>query len=99
MNSEQDTIPNNEQLFAAIKDLQQQMIEQFNQMNKRFNDVDRRFEDMPLQMLSFDVRLDRMEAASYKVLEIAINTRADVKVLREEVHAWAKDVVDLQEKV
>lgn len=58
-------------------------------MNSGFEKIDSRFEQMRLQMMSFDVRIDRLEAASHELLNIAFNTRADVKVLREEVRAWA----------
>ena len=53
---------------------------------------------MRLQMMSFDVRIDRIEALTHEVLNVAYTARADVKVLREEVRAWAKDVADLQLK-
>jgi hypothetical protein len=84
MNSEQDTLPNNQTLLAAINNLHEE--------------INSRFEQMRLQMMSFDVRIDRLEAASHELLNIAFNTRADVKVLREEVRAWAKDVAELSEK-
>jgi hypothetical protein len=47
-------------------------------------------------MMSFDVRIDRLTAASRESLNLAHNVRADVKVLREEVHAWVKEVAALQ---
>ena len=92
MNSEQDAFPDNEQLLKAILNLQKEM-------NANFNRIDVRFEDMRLQMMSFDVRIDRLEASSHELLNIDYNARADVKVLREEVRAWAKDVMNLQERI
>lgn len=89
MNSEPDTLPNNQTLLDAINGLRQKM-------NAKFEQVDSRFEEMRLQMMSFDVRIDRIEALTHEVLNVAYNTRADVKVLREEVRAWAKDVAELQ---
>ena len=53
---------------------------------------------MRLQMMSFDVRIDRIEALTHEVLNVAYNARADVKVLCEVVRAWAKDVEGLQLK-
>ncbi len=91
MNSVQDTLPNNQTLLTAINNLQQEM-------NAGFGEINPRFEQMRLQMMSFDVRIDRLEAASHELLNIAFNTRADVKVLREEVRARAKDVAELSEK-
>ena len=106
MNSEQNTLPDNQTLLEAIKNLHQEMTAKFEQIDARFgqtdanfSQVDARFEQMRLQMMSFDVRIDRLEAASHELLNIAFNTRADVKVLREEVRAWSKDVAELQQRV
>ncbi|MDQ3798666.1 MAG: hypothetical protein M3384_04390 [Acidobacteriota bacterium] len=49
--------------------------------------------------LTFDVRLDRLESMAHESLQVAFSVRADVKVLRAEVTAWAADVADLQRKV
>lgn len=92
MNSEKDTLPNNEQLLQAILEMRQEM-------NARFEQFDGRLEEMRLQMMSFDVRIDRIEALTHEVLNVAYNARADVKVLREEVHGWSKEVRNLQLKV
>lgn len=72
---------------------------QFDNINLNFKRVDSQFEEIRLQMMSFDVRIDRLEAMSHELLNIAFNNRADVKVLREEVRAWAKDVMKLEQKV
>lgn len=105
MNSEQDTLPNNEQILNAInglrdevKDLRTEMNGKFEQVNAGFEQIDTRLEDMRLQMMSFDVRIDRIEALTHEVLNVAYNARADVKILREEVRAWSKDVAELQLK-
>lgn len=113
MNSEKDTLPNNQTILDAIKELHAEMNERFEQVDKRFEQSDRRFEsvdkrfdridirneEMRLLMMSFDVQLDRLEATVSEVRSITLNTRADVKVLRAEVHTWAKDISDLQLKV
>ena len=62
MNSEQETLPNNEQILKAINDLR-------SEMNDRFERVDKKFEDMRLQLMSFDVRIDRIEALTHEVLK------------------------------
>ena len=116
MNSEPDTLPNNEQILNAINalsgginNLQTEMNNLRNEMNSninglriemnyKFDQVDARFEDMRLQMMSVDVRIDRIEALTHEVLNVAFTARADVKVLREEVRAWARDVGSLQLK-
>lgn len=113
MNSEQDTLPNLQTVLDAISNLQQETNKQFTElrqetnkqfaelrqeMNARFNDHDERFEQMRLEMMSFDARLDRLQATAHENLNIAYNLRADGKILREEVLAWSRDVTDLQLK-
>ena len=141
MNSEKITLPNNQTILDAIKELHsgiselhaemnarfeqvdgrfvqvdgrfEQVDGRFEQIDKRFEQVDRRFvqidgrfeqidirdQEMRLLMMSFDVQLDRLEATISEVRGITLNTRADVKVLRAEVHTWSKDISDLQLKV
>ena len=113
MNSEKDTLPNNEAILNAILELgnkidsvEQRLNTKIDSVEQRLNskidalqqDVDSRFEEMRLQMMSFDVRIDRIEALTHEVLNVAYNARADVKVLREEVHSWSKEVRNLQLK-
>ncbi len=106
MNSDQETLPNNEQILKAILDLRSEMNSKIDGLQTDLNgkidglrtEMDARFEDMRLQMMSFDVRIDRIEALTHEVLNVAFTARADVKVLREEVRAWAKDIADLQLK-
>lgn len=109
MNSDQETLPNNEQILKAILDLRSEMNSKIDGLQAEVTglrtevtdlrtEMDARFEDMRLQMSSFDVRIDRIEALTHEVLNVAFTARADVKVLREEVRAWAKDIADLQLK-
>ena len=102
MDSEQDTLPNLQTVLDAINDLQQETNKQIadlrQEMNARFNDHDNRFEQMRLEMMSFDARIDRLQAMSHENLNIGYNLRADVKILREEVSAWSKDAENLQLK-
>ena len=91
MNSEQDTLPNLQTVLDAVNNLHQEM-------NARFNEHDGRFEQMRLEMMSFDARLDRLQATAHENLNIAYNLRADVKILREEILSWSKDITDLQLK-
>lgn len=113
MNSEQNTLPNNQAILEAVNELKTQMNSQFEAINSQFDavnlqfkainsqfeSVNAQFEEVRLQMMSFDVRIDRLEAMSHELLNIAFNNRADVKVLREEVRAWSKDVQKLEQKV
>ncbi len=82
MSSEEDTLPNLQTVLDAINNLQQAM--------------NAKFEEMRLEMMSFDARIDRLQAMSHESLNVAYNVRADVKILREEVSAWAKEVQGLQ---
>jgi hypothetical protein len=136
MNSEKETLPNNEVILQAIKELsgKVELVEQNlnakidlveqnlnakidlveqnlnakidlveQNLNAKIdslqNQMDARFEDNRLQMMSVDVRIDRIEALTHEVLNVAYNARADVKVLREEVYAWSKTVHNLELKV
>lgn len=72
-------------ILEAIGDLRREM-------NERFEKIESELQTMKQLQLSFDVRLDRHEA-------MLLNMRADMKVLRAEVEAWATDVLDLQRKV
>lgn len=113
MNSEQDTFPNNQQILKAILDLGNEIANlrgetrteianlrtaMRSEIANRRHETNVKFEDMRLQMMSFDVRIDRLTAASHENLNLAHNVRADVRVLRGEVHAWVKEVAALQAK-
>ncbi|MDQ3132002.1 MAG: hypothetical protein M3Q99_14735 [Acidobacteriota bacterium] len=105
MNSEQDTFPNNQTILDAVNNLQAFVVAKFDEVDRNFSEVNKRFqvmenrlEDMRLEMMSFDVRIDRLQAMSHENLNIAYGVRADVKVLREEVSAWSKEVIELQLK-
>ncbi len=91
MNSEPETLPNLQTVLDAINDLRQEM-------SAKLNGHDNRFEDIRLQLMTFDARIDRLQAMSHENLNIAYNLRADVKILREEVSAWSKDAEDLRLK-
>jgi hypothetical protein len=98
MNSEPDTLPNLQTVLDAIGNLQQEINARFNQVNSRLDQHDNRCEQMRLEMMSFDARIDRLQAMSHENLNIGYNLRADVKISREEVSAWSKDVAGLQLK-
>lgn len=98
MNSEESTLPNNQTILDAINNLQAFAVAKFDEVDKRFQVVENRLENMRLEMMSFDVRIDRLQAMSHENLNIAYGVRADVKVLREEVSAWSKEVIELQLK-
>jgi hypothetical protein len=69
-------------ILEAINGLRQEM-------QLRFEKVESELQTIRQLQLSFDVRLDRLEAMN-------LNIRADVKILRAEVEARAADVVLLR---
>lgn len=79
-------------ILEAIGDLRREIGDLRREMNERFVKVEGELKEMKDLQMSFDVRLDRHEA-------MLLNMRADMKVLRAEVEAWATDVLDLQRKV
>lgn len=95
MNSEEKTLPNLESIAQAIDTILERLDRIENRMDRTEEKNDQRFEAIRLQHLSFDVRIDRIEATCDEIASVAKNSRADVKVLREEVHAWIKEVVNL----
>ncbi len=95
MNSE-ETLPKDDAtnlILEAIGSLRQEMNQQISELRQemvaRFERNESEWQLIKQLQLSFDVRQDRIEA-------IALNVRADVKVLRAEVEAWSRDVYSLQ---
>lgn len=99
MNSEQNPLPTLETIAAILGEMRRETNERFDRMEQRLDGMeqhyDQKFEDIRLQMMSFDVRIDRLEAIGHECLNVAFNARADVKVFREEVRAWATEVANL----
>jgi TolA-binding protein len=100
---EKDTLPMLETLVEVVNAMQQQMNamqQQMSAMQQQMNamqqEMNARFEDVRLQLMSVDVRLDRMESMEHKALSIAYDVRADVRVMREEINAWSKEVMSLK---
>lgn len=101
-----ETLIHTNTILEAINSFRQEVNERFNKVEERFNKIEARLSrveneiaDMKNLQLSFDVRLDRLESMSHEALQVAYSVRADVKVLRAEVTAWAQDVMELQQKV
>jgi hypothetical protein len=79
----------NAQIIEMRREMNTQINELRQEMLLRFEKVESELQTMKQLQLSFDVRLDRLEAMN-------LNIRADVKILRAEVEAWAADVVLLR---
>ena len=73
--------------------------ERLDSLDRRLFKLEKEVGEMKDLQLTFDVRLDRLESMAHESLQVAYSVRADVKVLRAEVTAWAEDVTDLQRKV
>jgi methyl-accepting chemotaxis protein len=102
MNSEQETLPNLQTVLDAVNNLQRETVKQFAELRQEISELrqetNEKFENMRLEMMSFDARIDRLQAMSHESLNLAYNVRADVKILREEVSAWSKEVRAIQQK-
>lgn len=86
-------------ILEAINALRTETFERLDSVDRRLFKLEKEVGEMKDLQLTFDVRLDRLEGMAHEVLQVAYNVRADVKVLRAEVTAWAGDVLDLQRKV
>ncbi|HEX9961452.1 MAG TPA: hypothetical protein VGB00_11000 [Pyrinomonadaceae bacterium] len=86
-------------ILEAINALRAETFERLDSIDRRLFKLEKDVGEMKDLQLTFDVRLDRLESMAHESLQIAYGVRADVKVLRAEVAAWAEDVTDLQRKV
>jgi len=90
---------------GEIDALRREINERFDKVEARLTNVEARLTNVESEIaeikvlqFSFDVRLERIEGATYESLSIGHNLRADVKILRAEVGAWAKDVMRLDQQ-
>ena len=82
-----------------IDTLRQEMNERFDKAELRLTTVEHNVEEIKNLQFGFDVRLERIESAAYEALSIGHGWRADVKILRAEVGAWAKSVLRLEKQL
>jgi hypothetical protein len=75
-----DTLMESDETLRQNEDSTNKILQAIGEMGERFEKVENDLHPMRQLQLSFDVRLDRLEA-------VVINVRADVKVLRAEVEA------------
>ena len=88
-----------------MNSMRQEMNRRFDRIEVRLSNVEARLttveadiSEIKKSQFSFDVRLERIEGAAYESLSIGHNLRADVKILRAEVGASAKDVMRLEKQ-
>ncbi|MCY7376065.1 MAG: hypothetical protein LH472_08855 [Pyrinomonadaceae bacterium] len=94
----QETLLEKNVILEAINSLRQEMNGRFDKIEARLTTVEKDIEEIKNSQFSFDVRLERVEGMAYESLSIGHNLRADVKILRAEVGAWAKDVMRLEKQ-
>lgn len=104
--SGEETLLGKNAILDAISAMRQEMNERFDKVEARLNSVEARLTSVETDVagikelqFSFDIRLERIESAAYESLSIGHNLRADVKILRAEVGAWAKDVSRLEKQL
>jgi hypothetical protein len=97
---EKDTLPMLENILKAINEMRQENDARFQALEERVEkmavNVETRLEDVRLQIMSFDVRIDRLQASVHEALNIVHNVRADVPIMREELNVWSKEVQGMQ---
>ena len=106
----QDTLPNLETILNAINGLRQEMNESINglrqEMNERFDKIEVRLtvvegdvEQIKEMQFVFENEFDRLLALGHKSLELSHENRADVRIMRKEISAWANDVSALERRI
>lgn len=99
-NDSQETLLEKNAILDAISAMRQELKSDIGvlrqEMNARLTRLETEVEEIKSAQFGFDVRLERIEGAAYESLSIGHNLRADVKILRAEVGAWAKDVMRLE---
>jgi hypothetical protein len=86
-------------ILEAIGDLRREMNERFGKTETRLTGIEGKLKEVKALQLSFDIRLDRLQAMTHEVLHNFYSVRADLKSLRAKVNSSAKDAMDLQQKV
>lgn len=103
----QETSPNLKTILDAINGLEQRVNQSINdleqRMNERFNNVEARLtliendvRQVKEMQFVFENEFDRLQAIIHQSLNLAHENRADVRIMRKEIAAWAQDVRNLQ---
>ena len=105
-NDSQETLLEKNAVLDAINLMRQEMNTRFDKVEVRLTNVEARLTtvendiaEIKNSQFSFDVRLERVQGMCYESLSIGHNLQADVKILRAEVGAWAKDVMRLDKQL
>ena len=98
-NDSQETLLEKNTVLDAINLMRQEMNTRFDKVEARLTTVETDIAEIKNSQFSFDVRLERVQGMCYESLSIGHNLQADVKILRAEVGAWAKDVMRLDKQL
>ena len=88
MNSEKDTLPNNQTILDALNELRAEM-------SARFEQLDKSNEEFHLKLTNIGIQQDRIMADLGKVISIVLNNRADAKELTAKLYSQSTSVRDL----
>ena len=88
-NNEPDTLPNLDTLIEIVQAFRQDVM-------ARLSGIETNIASINENMIGLEVRQDRLLSQVHEIGAATYNNRADIKVLTEEVRAWAKDVMGLR---
>jgi len=88
-----------QELNDSINGLRQEINERFDKVEVRLTVVEGDVQQIKEMMFVFENEFDRLLALSYKSLELSHENRADVRIMRKEITAWANDVLALERRI
>jgi hypothetical protein len=93
--NEQDTEPTLRTIAEMLTAFREETNTRLQSLEERVGNIETRleqgFEQVRLQMISIEVRMDRLEAMGHQAMAVAKTARADTMILTEEVHALRRD--------
>ena len=95
-----------QEMNEQIADLRKEMNERFSSVEQRLTSVEQRLSNVETDVSEikqmqfvFENEFDSLKALSHKSLELSQENRADVRIMRKEIEAWAGDVRDLAKQI
>ena len=101
-----------QEMNESISSLRQEMNERFDKVEARLTNVEARLTNVEARLTNvekdveivkdmqfvFENEFDRLLALNYKSLELSHENRADVRIMRKEITAWANSVSALEKR-
>ena len=94
-----------QEMNESISSLRQEMNERFDKVEARLTNVEARLTNVEKDVeivkdmqFVFENEFDRLLALNYKSLELSHENRADVRIMRKEITAWANSVSALEKR-